>query len=247
MYVAFFEAALYQLRPGGTCGFICADRWMRNQYGAELRELVTSGFAVDAVVEMHDADAFHDEVDAYPAITIIRRQAQGAALVASAGPEAERTPPASLSAALLSCGRQEGRMSEIAGLRTAVVDGWFKGSDPWPCHAPAQLALLRQLEERFPKLEANGRVGIGVATGNDGVFITKDADLVEPSRLLKLAMARDISTGTMKWSGHYLVDPWEHEGLVELARYPRLRAYLRETLSCTERAAHSGEERPRLV
>lgn len=42
LYVAFFEAALRQLRNGGVCAFICADRWMRNQYGADLRELVLS-------------------------------------------------------------------------------------------------------------------------------------------------------------------------------------------------------------
>ena len=33
LYIAFFEAALRQLKPGGACAFICADRWMRNQYG----------------------------------------------------------------------------------------------------------------------------------------------------------------------------------------------------------------------
>src|SRR6185312_5971035 len=27
LYVAFFEAALRQLKPDGTCAFICADRW----------------------------------------------------------------------------------------------------------------------------------------------------------------------------------------------------------------------------
>jgi len=75
LYVAFLEAALQQLRQGGVCAFICADRWMRNQYGSELRELVTSGFGVDVVIEMHNADAFDDEVDAYPAITVIRRHA----------------------------------------------------------------------------------------------------------------------------------------------------------------------------
>ena len=94
-----------------------------------------------------------------------------------------------------------------------------------PCHSPEQLALLRRLEERFPALEAEARVGIGVASGNDGVFITKDAELVEPSRLLKLALGKDIGTGTMKWSGHYLVDPWNCDGLVELSKYPQLRAY----------------------
>ena len=100
-----------------------------------------------------------------------------------------------------------------AGLHAARVDSWFKGGDPWPCQSPEQLALLRRLEDEFPPLEANAKVGIGVATGNDKVFVTKDAHLVEPSRLLKLAMAKDISSGKMQWSGHYLVDPWNSDGL----------------------------------
>ncbi len=225
LYVAFFEAALHQLKPDGVCAFICADRWMRNQYGSELRELVTSGYAVEVVLEMHNADAFHDEVDAYPAITVIRRKDQSATVIASAGREAERMPPAGLSATLLAASKGE-TPTLPPGLRTALVERWFQGRDPWPCHSPEQLALLRQIEERFPALEANARAGIGVATGNDGVFITKDATLVEPSRLLKLAMAGDIWNGTMKWSGHYLVDPWDTDGLVSLDKFPRLRAYL---------------------
>lgn len=224
LYVAFFEAALHQLRQGGTCAFICADRWMRNQYGGELRELVTSAYGVEVVVEMHNADAFDDEVDAYPAITVIRRQPQGPTVVASAGPEAQHLTSRTLSDALQTTGRRQ-PMARIRGLRTARVDTWFKGSDPWPCHSPEQLALLRRLEDCFPKLELHAKVGIGVATGNDSVFLTKDPKLVEPSRLLRLAVAKDIATGTLQWSGHYLVDPWNCDGLVELDKYPRLRAY----------------------
>jgi adenine-specific DNA-methyltransferase len=223
LYVAFFEAALRQLKEGGTCAFICADRWMRNQYGAELRELVTSAYAVDVILEMHNADAFHDEVDAYPAITVIRRQRQGATVVARAGPEVENVPSRMLSAML------EAKATPVAqGLRVARVGNWFKGADPWPCHSPEQLALLRRLEQRFPALGVNAKVGIGVATGNDGVFITKDKRLVEPSRLLKLALVRDICGGKMEWSWHYLVDPWNTDGLVGLDKYPRLRAYFKK-------------------
>ena len=40
IYVGFIERGLDLLKPGGALGFICADRWMRNQYGADLRELV---------------------------------------------------------------------------------------------------------------------------------------------------------------------------------------------------------------
>jgi adenine-specific DNA-methyltransferase len=224
LYVAFFEAALHQLKHGGACAFICADRWMRNQYGAELRELITSDFAVDVVIEMHNADAFQDEVDAYPAITVIRHQKQGRTIVASAGPEVEHIPPGMLAATLLRSSNGT-RAAMPTGLHAASVDSWFKGSDPWPCNTPKQLALLRRLEDEFLPLETNAKVGIGVATGNDKVFVTKDAHLVEPSRLLKLAMAKDIGSGTMQWSGHYLVDPWNNDGLVTLDRFPRLQAY----------------------
>lgn len=224
LYVAFFEAALRQLKTDGTCAFICADRWMRNQYGAELRELITSAFSVDVVIEMHKADAFHEEVDAYPAITVIRRHAQCSTVVASAGPEVSSLSSKVLVERLL---RDEDGTPETTatGLRTARVDGWFRGGDPWPCQSPEQLALLRQLEDQFLPLEANARVGIGVATGNDSVFITKDVDLVEPARLLKLALASDIRSGTMRWSGHYLVDPWNCDGVVPLREYPQLEAY----------------------
>ncbi|MGH9663262.1 MAG: Eco57I restriction-modification methylase domain-containing protein, partial [Bryobacteraceae bacterium] len=224
LYVAFFEAALRQLRNSGVCAFICADRWMRNQYGADLRELVTSAFSVEVIIEMHNADAFHEEVDAYPAITIIRRQNQGSAVVASAGREVEEISAETLSATLQATARGENPVAPN-GLRMALVDCWFKGEDPWPCHSPDQLALLRHLEKHFHALETHAKVGIGVATGNDGVFITKDTSLVERSRLLKLGLVSDICEGTMKWSGHYLVDPWNSDGLVPLDKYPRLQTY----------------------
>lgn len=224
LYVAFFEAALRQLKPDGVCAFICADRWMRNQYGAELRDLVTSRYSVEVVIEMHHADAFHDEVDAYPAITVIRHQQQKRTVVASAGLEAEQVPTRILSSTLQATGRGEPVVLP-QGLRTALVETWFNGSDPWPCHSPEQLSLLRHLEDRFPALESNAKVGIGVATGNDSLFITKDIGLVERSRLLRLAVASDICDGTLKWSGNYLVDPWNTAGLVNLEDYPRLKAY----------------------
>jgi hypothetical protein len=243
VYFAFLEAALRQLRFGGVCAFICADRWMRNQYGTELRELVTSSYSVDAVIEMHAAGAFHDDVDAYPAITIIRRAEQRAAVVASARTEAEAAPAGAVSGALQSTelGRPE---SAVAGLKIARVEGWFKGGAPRPCNSPEQLVLLRRLEEGFSALEANARVGIGVETGNDAVFITKDELLVEPSRLLKLAVAKDLSSAMVKWSGNYLIDPWDESGLVNLENFPKLRAYIdRNAAELKQR--HTAAKNPR--
>ena len=93
--------------------------------------------------------------------------------------------------------------------------------------------MLEDLNDRFRPLEdsATGtRVGIGVATGADSVFITdrnNTAD-VESDRLLPLAMVRDTTSGELNWHGAYLVNPWDSRGeLVDLASYPRFARYLR--------------------
>jgi hypothetical protein len=227
VYVGFYEHGLLSLRNDGALAFICADRWMRNAYGAKLRELVTAGWSVDAIVSMTGVDAFEDEVDAYPAITVLRRRKQvgGPLIVEGAQDLCERG--AREIATFAADGRSDHTVGQ--GFRAARLRGWFEGRSGWPHGSPEQLAVLADLEASFPTLEdaATGTiVGIGVATGADQIFIVTDRDVVEPERLLPLALPRDIATGTVEWSGRYLVNPWSPAGLVDLAEWPRLCAYL---------------------
>ena len=231
IYVAFFEAALRQLKPAGACAYICADRWMLNQYGSELRAFVTSSYSVETVIEMHTANAFESDVSAYPAITVIRRAPQGIAVVARADGNAEAAGAEALSAALIATRAKHPYSNAPAGLVTTCVETWFEGNAPWPCISPERLKTLRQLEEWFLPLESvetGTKVGIGVATGCDEVFITTNPELVESDRLLPLTMGPDTLSGTLKWSGHYLVNPWNSDGLVDLAAFPRLMSYFDE-------------------
>lgn len=228
LYVAFYEAALKQLKPNGVCAFICADRWMLNQYGAELRRLITSAYAVETVIELHRADAFEHEVSAYPAITVVRRGVQGTAVVARAERGIEQLASSRIRSVLAEARQTVGPVNGQAGLIAARVAGWFEGTTPWPCYSPERLALLKRLEAEFSPLESASTgtcVSIGVATGADDIFITSDLDLVESSRLLPLAIANDITDGHLRWSGHHLVNPWDERGLVTLDRYPRLKDY----------------------
>ncbi len=226
VYVGFYEHGLHALRDGGALGFICADRWMRNAYGAKLRELVTSGWSVDTIVSMTGVDAFEDEVDAYPAITVLRRRAQVAGpLVVEGAPElGERGAREIADAERKGSAHATGR-----GFRAARLHGWFEGPEGWPHGSPERLAVLADLEARFPTLESDAtgtKLGIGVATGADSIFIVKDPELVEAERLLPFALPRDIASGRVEWSGRYLVNPWSETGLVSLDDWPRLSAYL---------------------
>ena len=44
LYIPFIEKSLSLLAPAGVLGFICADRWTKNRYGAPLRKLVAKRF-----------------------------------------------------------------------------------------------------------------------------------------------------------------------------------------------------------
>jgi adenine-specific DNA-methyltransferase len=243
IYVGFIERGLDLLKPGGALSFICADRWMRNQYGADLRALITSQHAVDAVISMHDVDAFEGEVSAYPAIVVLRNVSQRKAVIVDANEAFGAADVRRLTAWV-----RRGRSSKIVepSFEATRVDGWFGGRDLWPAGSPRQLALIADLESRFPSLqdEATGtRVGIGVATGCDEVFITSDPNLVERDRLLPLLQAPDTTRGTVDWSGRFLVNPWNGAGLVALDQYPRLAEYFHEN-GQRLRSRHVARQRP---
>ena len=243
IFIGFIEMGLRLLRPEGALGFIVADRWMRNQYGAALRSLVSERFSVDAVIEMHDVDAFEEEVSAYPAVTVIRRQPQVRPLIASTTRSFGEHDARQLTA-WASSSRPEPLV--LDGVHAATLPGWFGGEESWPSATPEQLAVIADLEQRCPPLEDQStgtKVGIGLATGADEVYITRDSSVVEPERMLPLVMARDLASGTIAWSGTYLVNPWDDDGLVNLDDWPLLREYL-EAHGDRLRARHTAVKAP---
>ena len=227
IYIGFFERSLRMLKPDGKVGFICADRWMRNAYGAALRKLVASRYAIEHVWVMHDVDAFEAQVSAYPAITVLGNHAQGGAVVADTTAAFGASSAAAL---VLAANDKEFTQFSGPGVTAHLLPHWFENDDFWPTGSPARLALLEHLNDRFGPLHdsATGtKVSIGVATGADKVYVTRDATVVESDRMLPLAMREDLMSGTFKWQGSYLVNPWAGDGsLVPLASYPRMGAYL---------------------
>ncbi|MGH2716962.1 MAG: Eco57I restriction-modification methylase domain-containing protein, partial [Actinomycetota bacterium] len=243
IYVGFIERGLELLRPNGCLGFICADRWMHNQYGADLRRLVSESFSVETVIAMHDVDAFDSPVSAYPAIVTLRNRPPSATAVVDANRRFGEADTAELSG-----WRDRSSLPNIAtpAFEASRIAHWFGGGDLWPAGSPPQLAVVADLEARFPPLEdarTQTRIGIGVATGCDAAYITKDAGLVEGERLLPLLQAGDVASGGVRWSGSFLVNPWDGRGLVDLEDYPRLKQHF-EAHASRLRSRHVARKRP---
>lgn len=222
LYIPFLEASLRSLKEGGQLGFICADRWMKNRYGGPLRKLIADSYRLKVFVDMVDTPAFHSDVIAYPAITVIAREAPGPTRIA------HRPPVEAQSLALLARNLLEPAIPADT-LAVRELNAVTSGDAPWILESDDQLALLRRLERDFPTLEESGcTVGIGVATGADKAFIGPFDELdVEDDRKLPLVMTRDIVSGEVQWRGLGVVNPFaEDGGLVDLAAYPRLERYL---------------------
>ncbi|MFW5792185.1 MAG: Eco57I restriction-modification methylase domain-containing protein [Desulfohalobiaceae bacterium] len=220
LYIPFIERSLLSLENGGVLGFICADRWMKNKYGGPLRALVAEQFHLTAYVDMTDSPAFHSEVIAYPAVTVIKRGKTGPTRIAHR--------PSIDSAALTFLARDMTAEQLPAKSMVSESSGITRGREPWILSSLDRLALVRRLEQEFPLLEEAGcKVGIGVATGADKIYIGPLDELdVEPERKLPLVKTKDIETGEVRWQGLGVINPFRDDGrLVDLAGYPRLASY----------------------
>ena len=222
LYIPFIERSLSVLSPGGSLSFICADRWMKNRYGGPLRSLVAEQFHLKIHIDMVGTPAFHSDVIAYPAITVINRETPGTTRIAHR-PAIDRGILSKLAATL----RAEHLPKDCTTVRELA--GVTDGAEPWLLESADQMALIRRLERQFPTLlEAGCSIGIGVATGADKAFIGDFESLdVEADRKLPLVTTRDIASGEVNWQGQGVINPFaENGGLVDLRDYPRLRRYL---------------------
>jgi hypothetical protein len=170
---------------------------------------------------MVDTQAFLADVSAYPAIFVISRERGGKTRIAHR-PKVDAPVLDRLAAALAGAKGP----SPVPVLEVGNV---VNGSEPWILDSLDQLNIVRKLEAAFPLLEEAGcKVGIGVATGADKAFVGNFDELnVEPDRKLPLVTTKDIVSGSVKWLGLGVVNPFDADGsLVDLDSCPRLKRYI---------------------
>lgn len=221
LYIPFIEKSLKLLEPKGSMGFICSDRWMKNRYGGPLRKMIAHGHHLQYYIDMVDTDAFHSEVSAYPAITVISNERSKPTRIAHRPQIDKRTLNRLVYDMRAEAIKPDGDIHEISDI--------MQDSEPWVLESFEQLAILRRLEATLPTLEEAGcKVGIGVATGADKIYVGQYDELeVEADRKIPLVMTKDILTGRVEWRGKAVINPFNDEGgVVNLKNYPKLAVYL---------------------
>mgnify|MGYP001177970945 FL=1 len=199
IYVLFFEKTLSMLKRGGRHCFICSNRWMKNTYGIKLRNMIASSFRLEKIFDMEAIRAFQEDVLAYPSITLITNQ--------RATPRVEfykiEAP------------------NEIGKKAPAILQMPFDGD--WSS------MFTKQVFANFLTIQEQGFcIGIGVATGCDSIFISKNfKGNIEEDLLLPCINAQNLKGNQLNWDGRYLLNPYNCDGsLVDLSLYPKAKAYL---------------------
>jgi hypothetical protein len=224
LYIAFFERGLELLSPRGCLAFISANRFAKNMYGGALRKLIAERYHVRFYLNLEHTQPFLSDVSAYPAIVVIDKR-RGEPTRAGTLADVEET---TLSAARKQALGRPGKVVER-------FNAWSVSGEPWLTTSRKEHDTLSSLSRRLPTLEESApdtKVGIGVATGADRVFILKERDpSIEEDRQLPLLMAANVANDALTWSGRYVINPFIEGGsgsLVSLSDYPGLAAYLRE-------------------
>lgn len=226
LYVAFFEKGLELLSRTGTLAFICANRFTKNKYGHALRSLIAQRYRVRNYINLEHTQPFLSDVSAYPAIIVIDR---------ARGEPTRAATLTDIAPATVTAVRTEALTTRRPRSPIAQFDSWYPKGEPWLTTCDIEHDVLDRLNRSLPTLEASAagtKVGIGVATGADAVFVLKHKHPeIEESRQIPLLMSADVGNDALRWSGRYLLNPFadaDDGSLAALAEYPGFARYIAE-------------------
>jgi len=205
LYIAFFEKGLKQLKTNGQLSFITSNRWLKNQYGKNLRDLISSNYRIEEVIDLEDTNPFEEDVLAYPAITTITKAYGGEMPGYYQIKDLDE----------LENFTKSNKPSRTLNLRAS---NWFATTNSGEKHERNLDTILNQ----------GFKIGIGVATGCDRVFIRKDfPELVEKELLLPILLSKDLRGDKLEWGGNFILNPFGVNGeLIDLDIFPMAKLYL---------------------
>lgn len=205
LYILFIEKGIKSLNTNGILSFICADRWLNNQYGISLKKTIYHNFFLKDFIKIENFSPFSEEVIAYPAIFSIAnmQKSQSSYFIARSKDD-------------LNLRAYDKKKINIS----FDENGNFVFSTINPTHTLIE-------EQGF-------KIGIGVATGADKVFIVHGNGLnLEKEVLVPLITRKDVNETGIHWNDRYVINPFFNNtsSLIDLDNYPNTKKYLNDHYS----------------
>jgi len=205
LYILFYEKSLSLLSKNGVLSFICSNRWLFNQYGQPLRELISKKYHLTKLINIEKANVFDEEVIAYPCITTIKNSI--------------------------------GYVTKFYETQEKEINinaiNFIKKDMPKD-HAWQNLFLSYDINHThlIGIEEQNFKIGIGIATGADKIFIKKISEIndieIEKSRIIPIIKSKSLTGNKINWDNLYLINPFEKNNICNLENFPNLKKYFNQ-------------------
>jgi methylase of polypeptide subunit release factors len=219
IYILFYERSLELLSSNGILSFICSNRWLYNQYGQLLRKKIAQDFHLKKLVNIEKATLFDENVVAYPCISTITKQKENFTFYF------------------------ESQEKEI--ILNSIE---YKTIRPPQNEVWSNLFLSYDInQESLSSITEQGyKIGIGVATGADKIFIKHDSTIngIEKDRLIPIIKSKALKGNKVNWDNSFVINPFENGKLCDLGKYPHLKKYLYENKELLEKR-HIAKKNPK--
>ena len=205
LYILFIEKGIKSLNQNGILSFICADRWLNNQYGISLKKTIHHNFFFKDFIKIENFSPFSENVIAYPAIFSIANMEK------------------SCSSYYVAHSKEELDFNRYTSCKQKIAfddNGNFIFNTINPTHTLIE-------EQGF-------KIGIGVATGADKVFIVQgNKNNLEKEVLVPLITRKDVNETGIDWKNRYIINPFykNSPSLINLDDYPNTKKYLSDHYS----------------
>jgi tRNA1(Val) A37 N6-methylase TrmN6 len=201
LYVLFYEKSLKLLSQKGFLSFICSNRWLFNQYGQPLRKMIAEEYHISKIINIEKANVFDEEVIAYPCITTI--QNNNAKITEYYESQEKEIDIENLTFKFISSPKNE-------SWQNLFLD-----------YNINHTSLVGIIEQEF-------KIGIGVATGADKVYIKKETELngIERNRVIPIIKSNCLKGEDINWDNSFVINPFQNGELCDLNNYPHLESYL---------------------
>lgn len=234
LYYAFLLAISRVLAPGATLGIIVSNRFMTTRSGQSVRETLHERYNLIHVWDLGDTKLFDAAV--LPAVLLAKTKSapdQGTRFTSiyqttKESSQAARSPIEALDL--------NGVVTTGDGRRFDVVHGSLDSTGVWrmaTAEKDGWLALVRS--RTFARFGDLGKIRVGVKTTADDIFIRDDwselAQDMQPEVLRPLT-TRNLARRFRALDSDATQILYTHESrngrrsAIDLARYPRTRAYL---------------------
>jgi len=223
--LVFLKIALEVLKPGGYGLFVLPHKFLLSKSDARIRQLITQKAWIRCLVDLSAVPVF-GEVDTYVILLIFQKRLN-----------IQAEPVATIAYCQELVGRAlqdvvEGKEVETEFYNVFKVSQDAFNSDDWLLQPPS-IARIQNKLESLPKISDFMKIGVGVQTGNNKVFIIPKALVPKGEMDIFIPYLSDRemkSYNTPQQVEKYLFYPYVENHLLEeneiRATYPKTWKYL---------------------